>query len=309
MKKNVQLLLSFIAIAICLTQNVKGQTLVHYWHFNNDTVSGDHLNNLVPDYSIVAGAMIVNQAVPGAGADTGYVDNFDPGDTTLNVRMGADTPGGIHEGIRLRNPNDSMECLIYMPTNGFENIVVKFATQKSSNGPASQMYDYSVDSGATWVTTGLDSTSFTFAQSNDWELVTLHLSSAADTMIKNNAKLVLRIKLGTPNTGTSGNNRFDNITVDGDSIVIPTSTAEVVSKQGQYSLYPNPAGSVITIAGQAEGMKTIAIYNISGQKVYITNCEDKNAHINIASLNAGIYYVTVTDDKGISSNKLKFVKN
>ncbi|MBS1585568.1 MAG: T9SS type A sorting domain-containing protein [Bacteroidetes bacterium] len=303
MKKN---LLFFLLSVLLGTAGRISATpiLIHYWHFNNiDT--GVHVNNLVADYSTIGGAKIVNVAVPGAGADTGYVDSYAPGDTLLNVRMSADPVGGPHYGMRLRNPNDSMECRWYIPSAGYKNLMLKFVTQKSNNGPSTQNFQYSTDSGSTWKTTGLSMTSY--QPTTAWTLVTINMNSATDTLIKNNPKLVFRITLGTPNTGTSGNNRFDNITVEGDTLTT-TAVNEIAATTVQYSLYPNPANTNIVISGEATGNKAIAIYNAVGQLVYNTKDSSKNVNIDITSLSAGTYYAVVTDNKGSQLAKLQFVK-
>jgi hypothetical protein len=126
-------------------------------------------------------------------------------------------------------------------------------------------------------------------------------------MIKNNPKLVFRVTLGTPNTGSSGNNRFDNITVEGDTLTA-TGVNEINIAGNQYSLYPNPANTNITIASEVVGNKAIAIYNAVGQLIYNIIDASKNVDIDITSFSAGTYYAVVTDNKGSQLAKLKFVK-
>jgi hypothetical protein len=305
MKKN--LLLFSLSVLLITAGKLSATTiLIHYWHFNTIDTGGVHVNNLASDFSTISGAVIVNDSVPGAGADTGYVDSYEPGDTLLNVRMSADPVGGQHHGMRLRNPNDSMQCFWYIPSTGYKNLVLKFATQKSTNGPSTQNFQYSTDSGSTWKTTGLSMTSYQ-PTANAWTLVTINLNSTADTMIKNNPKLVFRVTLGTPNTGSSGNNRFDNITVEGDTLTA-TGVNEINIAGNQYSLYPNPANTNITIASEVVGNKAIAIYNAVGQLIYNIIDASKNVDIDITSFSAGTYYAVVTDNKGSQLAKLKFVK-
>lgn len=305
MKKNL-LFLSFCALLMIAGKASGTPILIHYWHFNTIDTGGVHVNDLAADFSTIGGAVIVNDSVPGAGADTGYVDSYEPGDTLLNVRMSADPVGGQHHGMRLRNPNDSMQCFWYIPSTGYKNLVLKFATQKSSNGPGSQNYQYSTDSGSTWKTAGLSITSYQ-PTANTWTLVTVGLNSNTDTLIKNNPKLVFRITLGTPNTGTSGNDRFDNITLEGDTIAT-TGVNEIAVANSRYSLYPNPANTNITVSGEVAGNKTIAIYNTFGKLVYNTADAAKNVSIDITSFSVGTYYAIVTDSKGAQVANLRFVK-
>ena len=89
--------------------------LVHYWNFNE--VSGT-VTSIDPDLSLVSGAQIT---YPGTGA--GYMDDFDPGYDS-NARNG-DVAGA---GFRARNPSNTRSLVIKLPTTGYKDIVVRFAT-------------------------------------------------------------------------------------------------------------------------------------------------------------------------------------
>jgi len=185
--------------------------LIHYWHFNN-TPTGVHLGALSADYSTLGNAYVAFIPLAGVVSDTGYTDNVSPGDT-VNARLGA--AAGF--GIRTRNPSDSMQFLWVIPTTHYKNIVLTWESQSSSvaSGPHFENFDYSLDNGATFQTTGL-----TTLQDSAW--LAWHgpvsVSLAAITGANDNSHLVFRIRLSAPNTGGSGNNRYDNITVEGDTI-------------------------------------------------------------------------------------------
>ena len=124
---------------LCQAQTKK---LIHYWHFNN-TVLNVHYRTLPADYSTLGNAVVIYKPIPGGGIDTtstsDYMDNINPGDT-INQRPGyGGCCGGNVYGVRTRNPSDNMQFLWYLPTNAYQNIVIKYETQSSSTGqrPAS----------------------------------------------------------------------------------------------------------------------------------------------------------------------------
>ncbi len=228
MKKRVLYALA-ITIALLLSNTLcQAQTkkLIHYWHFNN-TASGVHLGAIPADYTTLGNASIIYKPIPGGGIDTSqaYIDNLSPdASDSLNQRPGyAGCCGGTNYAVRTRNPSDYMQFLWYIPTHKYQNIVIKYATESSSTGSGQhrQVFSYSLDSAANFITTGLpvayDSAGLAFG------LVTLNLSSLQD--VNNNGKLVFRMLFTPPNTGTSGNNRFDNITVEGDTMIAPVFTS------------------------------------------------------------------------------------
>jgi len=83
--------------------------------------------------------------------------------------------------------------------------------------------------------------------------------------INNNRKFVLRIDFSAPNTGSKGNNRFDNITVEGD--ISSTLTQFLKLPKSDYVLYPNPAKENINLITTYEGEKTISYIYSSGTLV------------------------------------------
>ena len=196
---------------------------IHYWSFNS--FSGAFHNPSIPlikaDYSQIDTnkATIEYKLVAGASSPyAGYIDHV-AGDTT-NARLLA--IGG--QALRVRNPSDSMELRFHIPTTGFQNIKLKFAAQSSSavSAQLAQLYDYSVDNGATWKTSGLnmtlDSMTQVQFQGANWGLVSINFGT--DLSVNNNDKLIFRIKFAGNTALTTGNNRFDNITVDGDSGIV-----------------------------------------------------------------------------------------
>jgi len=85
--------------------------------------------------------------------------------------------------------------------------------------------------------------------------------------------------------GTLGVNDFNNINV---------------------SVYPNPTANNINVESN-EQLKTIVVHNVLGQIVKNASPASTNVSIDMANLNEGMYFVTVTTETG--SKTLKVIKN
>lgn len=178
----------------------------HYWNFN--ALAGT-LTTIGPDASLIAGSG-ANIAYPGTGA--GYIDSFSPA-TILNAQNG-DADG---MGLRVRNPSNTRSLVISASTSGYKNIVVKFATAKSSaSGASVQNYSYSLD-GINYLTAQLATITFNPNIDPAYDIVTLDFGPI--TAANNNPNFKVRIEFGgTEAAGTSGNNRFDNFTFQGNPL-------------------------------------------------------------------------------------------
>jgi hypothetical protein len=337
MKK--KLLLSVFTLSVFLSFNVESKAqlkLIHYWHFNNWN-SGFPSGPVVPSAATMPGkkadysaldtnhAVLWDKEIPGTHSEfMSYWDNLAGSGDTINERKGYGGCCGetTQNAMRARNPNDSMELAFYMPTNGYSNLVMTWETESSSTGSgcARQLFAYSTDSGKTFTTatvpvtvtpypSGIKGTPATTTASYDsagtsWGLVSLNLSSI--TAINNNSKFVFRIQLSAPNSGASGNNRFDNITLEGTSLSgIDPIQAEAMG----YNLYPNPSSQKLTIVSPSEGSKLIEICNLMGQIISSTQTEGKQFPVEISNLNNGVYFVYITEKSNGARVPLKFIKN
>jgi hypothetical protein len=182
--------------------------LIHYWNFNS--LSGT-LTSVAPDLTLIQSSS-ASISYPGTGA--GYMDSFSPG-YDLNSQNN-DVAGA---GIRARNPSDTRSLLMSLPTTGYGSIVVQFATAMTSSGASTQNYSYTID-GTNYITTGLNTTVFNPNLDPSSTIVSLDFSSING--VNNNPNFKLKISFsGTAASGTSGNNRFDNITVRGVHLALP----------------------------------------------------------------------------------------
>lgn len=192
---------------ISITISTAPLYLIHYWNFNN--LSTGTLTSVNADSSLIT-ASTANITYTGTGA--GYMDQY-TSTSTLNAQNG-DVSGS---GLRFRNPSDTRNVIITASTIGYKNVVMKFATARSSTTGASlQNYSYSLD-GVNFITSGLATTMFNPNIDPSYDVVTLDFSGI--TGANNNPNFAVKINFGGPEaTGTSGNNRIDNLTFQGNSL-------------------------------------------------------------------------------------------
>ncbi len=173
--------------------------LVDYWNFNSTTGT---LTTINPDFSLFTSGVSIKY--PGTGA--GYMDSFSPGYDT-NSQNGA----LAGNGIRTRNPSDTRYLELNVPTTGFKKVLVQFATARSSSGATQQSYSYTID-GTNYTTSALAVTFFNADIDPLNALVSLDFRNIDG--VNNNPNFKIRINFGGTNANTtSGNNRFDNVTL------------------------------------------------------------------------------------------------
>jgi hypothetical protein len=230
MRKKITFFLSILLILSAITMSVNAQKkLLYYWNFNFVTglKSAKNPANFGPFYSNYSylgdttTGKIYYTTIPGTSAAYSTYFDVTTGDT-VNARLG-DSAGNC---LRLRNPADSMQLLFYMPSIHYQNLVFKYEVQKSSatHGANVDSFFYSIDSGMTWRNSGVSPVWDSVPISGLWTNPGYSIN-ITDPLAFNNSKLVFKIKFDSVAavstggvTGTSGNNRIDNVTLEGDSL-------------------------------------------------------------------------------------------
>lgn len=77
-------------------------------------------------------------------------------------------------------------------------------------------------------------------------------------------------------------------------------TADLNESQLDFSLFPNPANTILNISTSGEFDYTL--FDVSGQIVRIANKQFNSTQINVSTLNKGIYIIEITQN-GFKSNK------
>lgn len=200
----------FLLLILC--QFSFGQTLLHYWNFNNpasvatittpsQTIGGATLN-------AIAGGISAIEFAGGTG------QNFN----VLNLNAQNGDASGTH--LRFNDPiGGALEFAL--PTSGYQNIIVKFATRRSGSGAGTQTWSYSLN-GTTYTTFGT-----ILPNNGDPALATLDFTSI--TGANNNPNFKLKVEFSQGSGGTVGNNRFDNFTVEGTTFGGPDTIAPSVT--------------------------------------------------------------------------------
>jgi hypothetical protein len=182
--------------------NLGTRSTIHYWNFNGS-------NLLTPTITRGGGSM---QYVNG-----GAFDAYSNG-SILNVRNN-DVSG---TALRLRNPAGSF--IINASTSNYKDVVVTFASQRSSNGAQQNIISYSVD-GSNFIT---DSLIPNIHQPDTiWQQYSYDFSEIKRA--NNNPNFKIKFTYAISDTGTSGNNRYDNFSIDGNIInILPPPPATVL---------------------------------------------------------------------------------
>ncbi len=85
-----------------------------------------------------------------------------------------------------------------------------------------------------------------------------------------------------------------------------TGVDDLTALQKEIKVFPNPSNGLVTIANNSGiKMKSIAVFNIMGQKVYSTAQQQAEKYmLNVSGMAAGIYNIVIDTDKGAISKKL-----
>lgn len=190
--------------ALLLGHNAFSQQLIHYWNFNTAT---SQTTLLTPSTATVAGGTVTPIAGGTSAIDVtgGTGQNFNV--INLNARNG--DLSGNH--LRFNNPIGG-ELEFALPTTGYQDAVVKFATRRSGSGAGLQYWWYTIN-GTTYVPfdtiTVLDA---------DPVLETLDFSAISGT--DNNPNFKIKVSFAMGAGGTVGNNRFDNFTLEASPVPV-----------------------------------------------------------------------------------------
>jgi hypothetical protein len=165
-------------------------SLLHYWSFNNA------LSLQSPTYTIAGGQMTVQPGgLTEVVSDTGQ--NFG-----LNNQM--NEPAGTH--LRLNYPIGA-ELVFSVPTTGYEAVVLRYETRRSGAGAGQQRIFYSID--------GTTFTLFETITVADADPVLQTIDFSGVTGAAKNPQFKVKIEFAQGGGGTAGNNRFDNLTIEG----------------------------------------------------------------------------------------------
>ncbi len=172
------------------TQLPTGDTLMYFWSFNKADSTKRNA-----DFSR-------SGAIATFTYNSAYIDYT--GGSNLNL-IGITDSG---QCLRVRNP--ATNVIFYMPTTGFDSVVMKFAEEASSSGPSINAISYTTD-GTTFKSTALNNTPYNVTTS--FVLQTFNFTS--DPSVNNNPKFAVMITFVNNNAGTSGNDRIDNVSLSG----------------------------------------------------------------------------------------------
>ncbi|KMQ62257.1 alkaline phosphatase [Chryseobacterium sp. BLS98] len=194
---NNYLLKGSVIAAFFLQGGLFGQTLIHYWNFNNNTSAAAITN---PASTLVSGSLA---ALAGGTSQIDFAGGTGQNFDIDNFNARNNDPSGAH--LRFNNPIGGA-LQFNLPTTGYNNPIVKFTTRRSAQGAGTQAWSYSTD-GTTFIPYQTVS-----PQDANPQLVTFDFSAVSG--VSNNPNFKLKVEFSATGGGTGGNNRFDNFTVD-----------------------------------------------------------------------------------------------
>lgn len=90
---------------------------------------------------------------------------------------------------------------------------------------------------------------------------------------------------------------------------LPTILQEASEMSSQIECYPNPVTDILTVDfNGTDGVTGVAVFNALGQMVLQTSANGEKAYLNVKSLPAGSYFVSVLNGKDVIAVK-KIIKS
>ncbi len=281
--------------------------VIHYWHFNNlpDDVA---VSSVKADSSLIGKASILYH-----GSGDGYMDGSDEGEGS-DINAQYNQPAG--KSLRARNPSSTRSLIIGAPTTGYKNIVLNYAATRTSKGAEYQQVFYTID--GKHLILKADSIPVDNPETN-FALETFDFS--ADPGVNNNSSFAVVIKfLGNNSTGSSGNDRFDNITVSGIKMVaketlvnsIADSKNSITNTNREPLVLPNPVNNtaVVKFSAPAAEQVFLSIKSITGETVkalkFVAVKGENSYLLNLGDISNGMYMLIL--ESGDKRRTVKFIK-
>ena len=199
---------SCIILLLLVWTSYARATEITIWNFNDSNLTADHgTGTLTSDFNIA-------NILFAAG-------------TTNNARLG--DPAGVALSLQggTGTVNNGRNITFTASTLGFSNIIVSFATQGTSTGFSSNQFQYSLD-GITFVDFGA-----AYTPPGTFGSTPVIFDLTAISGLNNNPNVAFRIVFNGA-TSSTGNNRIDNIVVEG------TTSTETI---------PEPTTALLLITG------------------------------------------------------------
>jgi hypothetical protein len=251
--------LATLLLCLALAPASMAQEVIHYWNFNSGNTGTGGTQWPSPLSATAGSGVLEHEFADGtlqafAGSTTNSVDG-DPAGSSFSVQNGASAI------------NNGRSFTLAVPTSGYENITISYATQRTNTGFTSQSITFSTD--------GITYTDVAVIEDipGSFGLRTVSLNSVP--VAADNPSLSLRITLdGGTSTSAAGNNRFDNIRVSGTPIGTnrtPFFTQVLASQDVAYDeLFAftyeadDPDGDALTFA-LIDGPATAALDPLTGE--------------------------------------------
>jgi hypothetical protein len=278
--------------------------LAHYWNFN--LLPAGALTSVAADLAAVGTPTIT---YPGTGI--GYMDNV-AGDL-LNAQNGA--TAGL--GLRVRNPSDTRELRITLPTTGLAEPSLAMAGWRSASGPQSFHLEYATSAVTdNWVTLGPVHTLTEIPEVFTWDF-------AAITAASRNPAFRVRLLFSVNTTAASGNSRWDNIVMYGRTSWVsdvPDGGGTLPARKMNLSVAPNPFNPQTTLSFElaSPGRATLQIFDLAGRHVRTLVSAElpsgrhelkwDGADGNGRAVASGAYVARVSADQGTAMVKVQLLR-
>lgn len=264
--------------------------LIHYWHFNTLDTPNDVV--VIPaDYSIIQGTTPLMRYTGSGPRDMDAVD------TGSDINLHLSQPAG--RAVRVRNPSEGRSLVFDMPTSGYKDIKFAYAVERTNQGMLKNIISYSID-GTQFSQANLSQVEFDITPGYD--LVFIDFTDIP--AVNNNPNFRIRIQFIGNTQTSSGNNRFDNISLKGIQIESQVSIAS--SELYDAQIFPNPTNNLLEVRS-SHVMNNLEILDLSGKKVLnIEGLNQKHTQISFADLHNGVYMIRIQSDAGIKT--LRVVK-
>jgi hypothetical protein len=282
--------------------------VIHYWHFNNLPEDSTFVV-IRSDSSLIAKGKSV---IRFNGSGDGYMDASDD-DEGSDINAQFNQPSG--KSLRARNPAATRKLRINVPTTNYKDIVLSYATARTSKGAQYQSVYYTVD-GKKWQLKQ-DSIPVPDPETN-FALETFDFSSIDE--VNNNPDFAIKIIFfGSLASGSSGNDRFDNISISGIKIKSSLAAQNIsqpvkadIGPANQLLIIPNPVKNVAAIKfyNALNEQVSLKITSTNGQlikTVYFNATKGNNMYsLNVQNISSGIYMLTLQTSTTLKTTR--FIK-